>query len=121
MRITNIFADIAYNVLVVKKVLQEHKKVCLKINGKQNVKLRSGSIKFENYFKQFAAPFKIYVDFEPALKGVKSNDNDGNFSYTKMYQDRIPCSFAYKVVCIYDRFGKPVVLYRGTNAVNKFI
>ena len=29
------------------KVLQEHKKVCLKINGKQSVKLRSGSIKFK--------------------------------------------------------------------------
>ena len=27
-------------------VLQEYKKVCLKINGKQSVKLRSGSIKF---------------------------------------------------------------------------
>ena len=27
-----------------KKVLEEHQKVCLKINGKQRVKLRSGSI-----------------------------------------------------------------------------
>ena len=34
------------------KVLQEYKKVCLKINSKQSVKLRSGSIKFKNYFKQ---------------------------------------------------------------------
>ena len=28
------------------KVLMEQKKVCLKINGKRNVKLKSGSIKF---------------------------------------------------------------------------
>ena len=34
---------------------------------------------------------------------------------------QIPCSFAYKVVCIDDKFKKPVVLYRGKNAVNKFI
>ena len=31
------------------------------------------------------------------------------------------CSFAYKVVCVDDRFSKPVVLYRGKNAVYKFI
>ena len=32
----------------------------------------------------------------------------------------ISCSLAYKVVCIDDRFIKPV-LYRGKNGVNKFI
>ena len=30
------------------KVLTEHKKVCLKINGKQTVKLKSSPIKFKN-------------------------------------------------------------------------
>ena len=50
--------------------LTEHKKTCLEINDKQSVKLRSGSIKFKNYFKQLAVPFKIYSDFE-SLKGVK--------------------------------------------------
>ena len=39
--------------------------------GKQDVKLRSRSIKFKNDFKQFA------------LEGVQSNDNDNNASYTK--------------------------------------
>ena len=39
IRIKNTFADMFYY------VLQEYKKVCLKINGKQSVKLRSGSIK----------------------------------------------------------------------------
>ena len=48
-------------------VLMEHKKVCLKINGNQRVKLRS-SIKLENYFKQLAVLFKIYVDLESVLK-----------------------------------------------------
>ena len=31
------------------KALMEHKNICLKINGKQNIKLRSGLIKFKNY------------------------------------------------------------------------
>ena len=42
------------------RVLAEHKETCLKINGKQTVKLRSGSIKFKNHFKQLNVPFKIY-------------------------------------------------------------
>ena len=32
-----------------------------------------------------------------------------------------PCSFAYKLVCIDNKFSKDVVLYRGKNAVFKFI
>ena len=34
------------------RVLVEHKQVCLKMNSKQTVKLRSGSIKSKNNFKQ---------------------------------------------------------------------
>ena len=45
-------------------------------------------------------------------KRVKSSDKN-NGSYTKQYQDHIPCSFAYKVVCIDNKFSKRVVLYRG--------
>ena len=48
------------------KYLIEHKKVFLKINGKQSGELRSGWIKFKNFFNQFALPFKIYT--EPVLK-----------------------------------------------------
>ena len=44
------------------------------INGKQSVKLKSGSISFKNYFQQFPVPFKIYADFECILKGVRSSD-----------------------------------------------
>ena len=94
-------------------VLIEHKKVCFKANGKQSIKLKSGSINFKDYVKQLAAPFKIYADFESVLKGVQSNDNDNNASYTKKDQKHISCIFDYKVVCIDDKFSKPVVLYRG--------
>ena len=46
------------------KVLIKHKENILILNGKQSVKLKSGSISFKNYFKQLRAPFKIYADFE---------------------------------------------------------
>ena len=52
-------------------------------------------------------------------KGFKSGDK--NVSYTEKYQDHVPCSFAYKVVCVDNKFSKDVVLYRGKNAAYKFI
>ena len=54
----------------------EHKEICLEINGKQSVKLESGTIKFKNYFKQIDVPFKIYAGFESLLKGLQINDKD---------------------------------------------
>ena len=100
---------------------REHKEVFLKINGKQTVKLRSGSIKFKNHFKQLAVPFKIYADFKCNMKRVKSSDKNNNTSYTKKYQDHIPNSFDYKTVCVDNKFSKQVVLSRGKNTVYKFI
>ena len=94
------------------KVLIEHKENYLIVNGKQSLKLKSGSISFKNYFKQLPAHFKIYADFECILKGVKSSDKN-NGSYTEKCQDHIPYSFAYKDVCIDNKFSKKVVLYRG--------
>ena len=67
----------------------------------------------KNHFKQLSVPFKIYADFESVLKRIKSNDRNSNTSYTEKYQKHIPCSFAYKVVCIDGKFSKLFVLYRG--------
>ena len=75
-------------------MLIKHKNDCLSINGKQSVKLEEGIIKFENYFKQIPVPFKIYADFECNLKSVQSYEG----SFTKKYQDQVPCSFVYKVL-----------------------
>ena len=47
-----------------KNVLQQHRKICLGINGAQDLKLKSVSIKFMNKYKKIAVPFKICVDTE---------------------------------------------------------
>ena len=91
----------------------------LNINGKQRAILKRASSIFKNYFKQLPVPFKVYVDFECILKGVKSTDKN-NGSYTEKYKDHIPCSFAYKVTCVDNKFSKKVVLYRGKNVVYRF-
>ena len=66
-------------------------------------------------------PFKIYADFECNVKRVTSSDKNNNTSHTEKYQTHIRCSFANDVVCFDDRFRKSVVLYRGKNAVYRFI
>ena len=39
----------------------------------------------------------------------------------KKYQHHIPCSFAYKIVCIDKKFTKPNIIYRGENGAYKII
>ena len=101
-------------------ILNEPKENCLRINGRQNVKLAKGFISFKNYSRQIPVPFKIYADFECILKNVDNGTIDNDISYTRQYQDHIPCSFAYKVVCVDNKYSKKIVLYRGRNPVNKF-
>ena len=95
----------------------KHTENCfLIINDKQLVKLEEGTIKFKNYFKQIPVPFKIY-HFECNFKKIKCNEG----SYTEKYQERIPCKFAYEIICIDNRFTKPTITYRGENATYEFI
>ena len=42
----------------------------------------------------------------------QSSDKE-NGSYTEIYQDHIPCSFAYKFVCVDNKFTPKIELYRG--------
>ena len=55
------------------------------------------------------------------LKEVDSGIHNDCFSYTAKYQDHIPCNFAYKLVCVDDKYSKDLLLYRGKNAVFKYI
>ena len=93
-------------------VLNKHKEDCLLINNGQNVKLEKGFIEFKNFNKMIPCPFKIYADFECLLKEVDVGINNDCFSYTARYQDHIPCSFVYKLVCVDDKYIKSIVLYR---------
>ena len=99
------------------KYVDKNKENCLSINGKEPIKLEEGIIEFKNYFKQIPVPLKIYADFECNLRGVGSYEG----SYTKKYQDHVPCSFGYKVFCVDDRFTKPIVVYRRENTGYEFI
>ena len=99
--------------------LIKHEKDCLSINGVQSVKIKKEIIKYENYFKQLPVPFKIYADLECNFKNVEIYEG----SYTKKYHDHIPCSYAYKIVCIDDisRLSFIEVKMMLMNLLNQFL
>ena len=83
----------------------------------KSVDEEEGMIKFENYFNQLSVPFKIYDDFECNLEDTEIYEG----SCTKKYHNHVPCSYDFKVVCIDNRFSRPIVVYRGKNASYEFI
>ena len=74
-------------------------------------------IEFKNHFNELPVPFKINADFECNLRNVEIYEG----SYSKKYHEHDPCSYAFLIVCIDDRFSKPIVVYRGKNAAYEFI
>ena len=94
------------------RILANHTKNCLTINGMQAINMpKPGKniLNFKNFYKQLPVPFVIYADFEAITKKVQGcelseemkKDKD-NRSYTEAYQTHEDCGSAYKVVCCYD-------------------
>ena len=52
----------------------ENRRICLKRNAQQTVKLGSGLIRFKNHFKQLVVRFRIDANFESVLKSSKNNN-----------------------------------------------
>ena len=76
--------------------------------------------------KQLLTPFVVYADFESILKPVNGDVTQGvdigTDSSTHVFQDHIPCSFAYKIVSSVDPdFSRPLVVYRGEDASDMFV
>ena len=105
-------------------VLTEHKNNCISINGKQAINMpeKGDKVYFKNHHKQLPVPFVIYADFEAITEKVQGCKPNNNKSYTEEYQRHKDCGYGYKVVCCYDdKYSKPVQIYRGENAVYKFM
>ena len=107
------------------RVLNNHKENCIQINGQQAVNMPTKDnniLKFNNFHKQQQTPFVIYADFEAITEKIQGCQPDSNKSYTEAYQIHTDCGYGYKVVCCYDdKYTKPIQLYRGENAVYKFM
>ena len=110
-----------------------HKKDCILINGVQSVELpenyidkngqeRAPCVYFKNHQKQLPVPFVIYADFESVTEKISSCQPSDSKSYTEKYQKHTACSFAYKVVCCYDKeYSGDEVIYRGEDCISVFM
>ena len=65
---------------------------------------------------QLSVPFKIYADFECNVKDTDIYE----WSCTKKYHGHVPCSYVF-ILCIDNRFSKPIVFYRDKNVAYEFI
>ena len=114
------------------RILLKHVNNCLTINGAQAINMpKQGEniLKFNNFHKQLPVPFVIHADFEAITKKVQGceqseemkKDKDRR-SYTEAYWTHEDCGYGYKVVCCYDdKYSKYTCIYRGENAVYKFM
>ena len=67
------------------------------------------------YIQSILKPIDKDVD---TTQGVEVGDK----SSSHVFQEHIPCSFAYKVVSSIDQnFSQPLAMYRGENAAEKFV
>ena len=116
-----------------KEALTKHRTNCIVVNGVQAVEMpkpyidRNGvkripSVYFKNHHKQLPVPFVIYGDFECVTEKVSGCQPSDNKSYTEKCQKHTACSFAYKVICHYDKqYSGDLKIYRGEDCINKFI
>ena len=107
-------------------VLNNHKQACVSINGTQAIKmLEKGDniLKLiNNHHKQLPQAFVIYADFEAITEKIHTCLPNDKKSFTEAYQKHTDCGYAYKLVCCYDnKYSRPLQLYRGENAVYKFM
>ena len=114
------------------RILANNVNNCLTINGAQAINMpKQGEniLKFNNFHKQLPVPFVIYADFKAITKKVQGCKQSGEMekdkdrrSYTKAYQTHEDCGYGYKVICCYnDKYSKYTCIYRGENAVCKFM
>ena len=96
----------------------------MKINGAQKTYLPESDdsyLQFTNHHKGLMVPFVIYADFESITQPIEQAQREQTKSYTDGYQLHVSCGYAYKVVCIDDKYTKDTVVYRGQDCVENFL
>ena len=97
---------------------------CFLINATQAITMPAEGSKlyFKNHHKMQPVPCVIYADFEAITEKIDTCQPPNQKSYTTTYQSRRACAFGYEVVCHYDQsYSKPVEIYRGEDAAERFI
>ena len=105
------------------QLLEDHKPLCSQ-HGPQRIELPNEDdmfLQFKDFQKQLRVPFVIYADFESLTAKIQSASPDPSKSSTEKFQKHRACGFAYVIVSPKPEYCKPPVVYRGADAVDKFL
>ena len=106
-------------------LLEAHKSDCRGV-GQTAVRVempeagKDDKITFQNYHRQFPAPFVIYADFEALPTKIEGPELDPSVSNTQRTQLHKTCSYCYVVVRCDGKTETPVE-YRGPDASEHFL
>ncbi|KAL9951227.1 hypothetical protein ACROYT_G043851 [Oculina patagonica] len=117
------FCEYCLHGFVREDLLLEHEPLCAK-NGPQKIKLPDEDhdvLYFKDVQKQLKVPFVIYADFESILVSCDEQQLDPSVSFTQKTQEHKPSGFCYTVVSEVEAYDTPPIVYRGEDAVDKFL
>jgi hypothetical protein len=78
-------------------------------------------VEFDDFSKQLRVPFVVYCDFEALVRKKDTCLPSPSKSNTTVTADYEICGYGYQVVCVDDRYTKPPVIYRGSDASKHFL
>ena len=81
----------------------------------------NNSLQFVDFHKQDRLKFVIYCDFESLLVPLATCQPPPNSSHSNRTHLHVPCAFSYVVVSTFKELSKPPVVYRGPDAVDRFL
>lgn len=104
-------------------------KVCIQMPNTSNLKsiytgeqVAENILKFTNYERSMKVPFIIVADFEPLQLPIKTcMPNETNSPFITKTHEHIPYSFAYYIICNFDKQFNKYVTYTGENCTSVFI
>ena len=117
------FCDYCLHGFTRQDLLEQHEPHCRK-NGPQKIRMPSDNndiLYFKDIHKQLKVPFVIYADFESIIIPCTQENLNDDASYTQKTHEHQASGFCYIVVSDVEDFNTPPVVYRGENAVEKFL
>ena len=105
-----------------KELLDAHRSYCDRFDFQKVKYPEEGKniLEYKNFHKQIRVPFAIYADFETINKNIESEMTNVGSSTTHITEFEA-CGYSYQVVCTNDKYSKPPLVYRGRDAVDRFM
>ncbi|MES9881403.1 MAG: C2H2-type zinc finger protein [Sedimenticola sp.] len=118
------FCNYCLHGFTTERILLDHIPYC-STNGPQKVQLpkpgKDDILEFKDFAKQLKCPFVIYADTETFNRKIQSCAPNPEHSSTTPKTLMEICGYGYKVVCEDEKYTKPTVIYRGTDASKNLI